>query len=61
MDIKDYKPAKFCWCCGRKMWGGNKPVVKVIDGEPRTMHKYCSKHIEWMSQVKDQNNALDPN
>ena len=49
----DYKPVTFCWACGRKLWNKNKPTVRIIDGHPRTLHKFCAKHVDWMSQVND--------
>lgn len=33
---------KFCWECGNKLWGNHK-VVKIIDEQPRTLHKECAK------------------
>lgn len=49
----EYVPVSFCWACGRKLWNKNRPTVRIIDGHPRTLHKFCAKHIDWMSQVKD--------
>ena len=31
---------RFCWHCGRKLWGVHK-VMKEIDGHIRTLHKGC--------------------
>ena len=48
--LSNYRPTSFCWLCGRKLWHKNKPTVLVVDGHPRTLHKFCSKRVEWMSQ-----------
>uniref|UniRef100_A0A6M3KDM9 Uncharacterized protein n=1 Tax=viral metagenome TaxID=1070528 RepID=A0A6M3KDM9_9ZZZZ len=55
--ISDYKPVSFCWACGRKLWHKNKPTVRIVDGLPRTLHKFCAKHIDWMStqNMEDEN------
>lgn len=50
ITIEGYTPTSFCWVCGRKLWNKNKPTVRIVDGLPRTMHKFCSKHVDWMSQ-----------
>jgi hypothetical protein len=31
---------RFCWHCGRKLWG-NHHALAVIDGHERTLHKGC--------------------
>jgi len=41
----DYTPTKFCWHCGKKLWGA-KRVIKVVEGLPRTLHKRCKKYID---------------
>jgi hypothetical protein len=41
MSKNHEKPVvKFCWWCGRKLWGRHHSIVKV-DGLPRTMHHSC--------------------
>ena len=47
--MEDYKPTSFCWACGRKLWNKNKPTVRIIDGHPRTLHKFCAKDVDFMS------------
>ena len=49
-NSETYRPTSFCWVCGRKLWHKNKPTVRVVDGHPRTMHKFCSKHFDWINQ-----------
>lgn len=36
---------KFCWHCGRKLYGG-KGVGKFIEGHFRVLHKQCLEDIE---------------
>lgn len=36
--------AKFCWCCGRKLWGG-QGIEMMVEGYLRTLHKFCAKHV----------------
>jgi len=44
--MTDREPrAKFCWECGRKLWG-NRHVLKEIDGQIRTLHKACAEKLE---------------
>ena len=35
---------KFCWECGRKLYGNHHVLLKV-HGEVRTLHKQCAKII----------------
>ena len=39
---------RFCWACGRKLWG-RQGVVKEVDGEFRMLHKGCADYVEYMS------------
>ena len=36
---------RFCWLCGRKLWG-NKHVETFVDGHIRILHKACHQKIE---------------
>ncbi len=36
---------KFCWDCGRKLWGKHHEVMR-IDGEDRTLHHFCAKVLK---------------
>lgn len=36
---------KFCWHCGRKLWGRHH-VELFIDGHDRTLHESCRELME---------------
>jgi hypothetical protein len=47
-----YPPrVKFCWECGRKLWG-NKHVHMMQDLEDRILHKSCAKEINMLIDHK---------
>ena len=58
MTKPDYKPTRFCWVCGRKLWNVKKPVVQVVEGLPRTMHKFCSEHTDWVIEQEEDSQAI---
>lgn len=37
-------PVKFCWECGRKLYGRHH-VLATIEGHPKTLHKQCYDNI----------------
>jgi len=38
---------RFCWLCGRKLWGNHHVEFKgVQDGLIRTLHKFCGKLLD---------------
>ena len=36
---------KFCWYCGRKLYG-NIYATKVVEGYERILHKQCKEFLE---------------
>lgn len=53
VESNEKPKAKFCWLCGKKLWG-NKGTVAHIDGHERILHKECAKDPEKMYQLKVQ-------
>lgn len=43
--MKDKLPVKFCWHCGRKLYG-NTFILRKVDGFDRTIHKQCDEDLD---------------
>lgn len=43
------RKVKFCWHCGRKLWGNHFKEV-LYEGHKRICHKECAKELEKMKE-----------
>jgi hypothetical protein len=45
--------ARFCWACGRQLWGRHH-IERIIDGHHRILHKSCSQRLLEGKEVYDE-------
>lgn len=63
IENKKLNSVKFCWECGRKLWGG-KGVPIEVDGKDRVVHKSCAeqrKRFGYIMEVHPCNNCRHKN
>jgi hypothetical protein len=49
---------KFCWECGRKLWGKNF-IELVVGGHPRILHKRCAQNIQNGARDEEDTNVYE--
>lgn len=46
-------PVKFCWECGRKLYGNHYALCKFDDGYARVLHKRCAQKLQQQQKQPD--------